>query len=172
MALVSVSCSVVSNPLRPHGLQPTRLLCSWDSPGKNTGAGSHSLLQVTGQGNKQKIGDKQRKENYTKIYNAAFMHLYKTAYEKNLLLCAKKPHVCTPPSFTPRDFLLTFIPHFLHSSSRVIQFRQEKQEDSKEEVIPYRSGPLNSPEHKLEVQSKTRSNSQKALYVLHPRKLL
>ena len=31
--------------LRPHGLQPTRLLCPWDSPGKNTGMGSHALLQ-------------------------------------------------------------------------------------------------------------------------------
>ena len=31
--------------LRPHGLYPTRLLCPWDSPGKNTGVGSHSLLQ-------------------------------------------------------------------------------------------------------------------------------
>ena len=28
-----------------HGLWPTRLLCSWNSPGKNTGVGSHSLLQ-------------------------------------------------------------------------------------------------------------------------------
>ena len=27
-----------------HGLQPTRLLCPWDSPGKNTGMGSHALL--------------------------------------------------------------------------------------------------------------------------------
>ena len=26
-------------------LQPTRLLCPWNSPGKNTGMGSHSLLQ-------------------------------------------------------------------------------------------------------------------------------
>ena len=26
-------------------LQPARLLCPWDSPGKNTGVGSHSLLQ-------------------------------------------------------------------------------------------------------------------------------
>ena len=25
--------------------QPTRLLCPWDSPGKNTGAGCHFLLQ-------------------------------------------------------------------------------------------------------------------------------
>ena len=30
----SVSCSVVSNFLRPHGLQPTRLLCLWNSPAR------------------------------------------------------------------------------------------------------------------------------------------
>ena len=40
-----VSCSVVSHFLQPHGLQPARLLCLWDSPGKNTGAGCHFLLQ-------------------------------------------------------------------------------------------------------------------------------
>ena len=37
--------SVVSDSARPHGLQPTRLLCPWDSPGKNTGVGCHFLLQ-------------------------------------------------------------------------------------------------------------------------------
>ena len=31
--------------LQPHGLQPTRLPCPWDSPGKNTGVGCHFLLQ-------------------------------------------------------------------------------------------------------------------------------
>ena len=31
--------------LRPQGLQPTRLLCSWDLPSKNTGVGCHFLLQ-------------------------------------------------------------------------------------------------------------------------------
>ena len=31
---VSVSHSAASNSLGPHGLQPARLLCSWDSPGK------------------------------------------------------------------------------------------------------------------------------------------
>ena len=31
--------------LQLHGLQPTRLLYLWDSPGKNTGVGSQSLLQ-------------------------------------------------------------------------------------------------------------------------------
>jgi len=34
----------MSNSVRPHGLQPTRLLCPWDSPGKNTGVGCHFLL--------------------------------------------------------------------------------------------------------------------------------
>ena len=37
------SCSVVSNSLQPHGLEPTRLPCSWDFPGKNTGVGCHIL---------------------------------------------------------------------------------------------------------------------------------
>ena len=37
--------SVVSDSLWPHGPQPTRLLCPWDSPGKNTGVGCHFLLQ-------------------------------------------------------------------------------------------------------------------------------
>ena len=31
--------------LWPHGLQPARLLCPWDFPGKNTGVGGHFLLQ-------------------------------------------------------------------------------------------------------------------------------
>ena len=41
----SVNHSAVSNSLRPHGLGPVSLLCPWNSPGKNTGVGSHSLLQ-------------------------------------------------------------------------------------------------------------------------------
>ena len=31
--------------LQPHGRQPARLPCSWDSPGKDAGVGSLSLLQ-------------------------------------------------------------------------------------------------------------------------------
>ena len=38
------SRSVMSNSLRPHGLQPTRLLRPWDFPGKSTGVGCHCLL--------------------------------------------------------------------------------------------------------------------------------
>ena len=40
-----LSRSVVSDTVWPHGLQPASFLCPWDSPGKNIGVGSHSLLQ-------------------------------------------------------------------------------------------------------------------------------
>ena len=33
---------IVCNASRPHGLQPARLLCPWDSPGKNTGVSCHA----------------------------------------------------------------------------------------------------------------------------------
>ena len=35
----------MSNSLWSHGLQPSRVLCPWDSPGKNTGVSCHALLQ-------------------------------------------------------------------------------------------------------------------------------
>ena len=36
----------MSDSLRSHGLQPTRLLCPWDFPGKSTGVGCHCLLRA------------------------------------------------------------------------------------------------------------------------------
>ena len=35
----------MSDSVRPHRRQPTRLPHPWDSPGKNTGVGCHFLLQ-------------------------------------------------------------------------------------------------------------------------------
>ena len=35
----------MSDSVRPHRWQPTRLPCPWDSPGKNTGVSCHCLLQ-------------------------------------------------------------------------------------------------------------------------------
>ena len=37
-----VSLSVVSDSVWPHGLDPTRRLCPWDSAGKNTGVGGRA----------------------------------------------------------------------------------------------------------------------------------
>ena len=37
--------SVMSDSMQPHRRQPTRLLCPWGPPGKNTGVGCNFLLQ-------------------------------------------------------------------------------------------------------------------------------
>ena len=43
--LSNLAASVVSDSVRPHRRQPTRLLHPQDSLGKNTGVGCHALLQ-------------------------------------------------------------------------------------------------------------------------------
>ena len=40
-----LNASAVPDSVRLHGQQPTRLLCPWHSPGKNTGMGCYFLLQ-------------------------------------------------------------------------------------------------------------------------------
>ena len=45
LSVKCVSRSVVPDSLRPHEPQPSRLLCPWDFPGKDTGVGCHFLLQ-------------------------------------------------------------------------------------------------------------------------------
>ena len=40
------SHSVMSESLRPHGLQPTRLPSPWDFPGESSGVGCHFLLHT------------------------------------------------------------------------------------------------------------------------------
>ena len=45
VATATAVTSVLSDSVRPHRRQPTRLPCPWDSPGKNTGVGCRFLLQ-------------------------------------------------------------------------------------------------------------------------------
>ena len=40
-----VGACLVTQSVGHHGLEPTGLLCPWDSPGKNTGVGCHFPLQ-------------------------------------------------------------------------------------------------------------------------------
>ena len=44
-----LSRTVMSDSLRPRGLQPTRLLCPFDSPGRNIGVGCHALSRGSSQ---------------------------------------------------------------------------------------------------------------------------
>ena len=45
MCVCVFTSSVVPNSLWPHRMKPARLLCLWNSPGQNAGAGCHFLLQ-------------------------------------------------------------------------------------------------------------------------------
>ena len=67
------SCSVWSNSLQPHGLQPTRLLCPWDFPGKSTGVGCHCLLQYNPSGWEYKPWSLSRFES--QLYHLAIWSL-------------------------------------------------------------------------------------------------
>ena len=46
---MSDSCSVMPDSLEPQGLQPARLLCPWNSPGKITGVGCISFSRGSSQ---------------------------------------------------------------------------------------------------------------------------
>ena len=39
------ACMLSCFRLQPYGVWPTRLLCQWDSPGKNAGVDCHAFLQ-------------------------------------------------------------------------------------------------------------------------------
>ena len=45
MEYSAAAAAAKSDSVQPHRQQPTRLLCPWDSPGKNTEVGCHLLLQ-------------------------------------------------------------------------------------------------------------------------------
>ena len=70
----------MSDSSQPHGLQPTRLVCPWDFPGKSTGVGCHCLLR--------KI-DLGKLNMYTTNFNKIFKYLkeikinYKYEYKKS-----------------------------------------------------------------------------------------
>ena len=59
------SRSVMSDPQLPHGLQPSRLLCPWDFPGKSTGVGCHHLLSCLKNQEKKEKQKTQQKSRGT-----------------------------------------------------------------------------------------------------------
>ena len=90
---LSESHSVMFNFLQPHGLGPISLLCPWNSPGKNTGVGSLSLLQgifPTQGSNRGLLHCRQI------LYQLSYLHIdLKILYWKwNIALCLWI-HMCT-----------------------------------------------------------------------------
>ena len=62
----------MSDSVRPHRRQPTRLPRPWDSPGKNTGVGCHFLLQCRKVKSKGKLLSRVRlfTTPWTAVYQA------------------------------------------------------------------------------------------------------
>ena len=100
----SVSCSIVSDSLRPHGLQPAWLLCPWNSLGKNTGVGSQSLLQGIFS---------------SKGSNRGLLHckqiLYSLSHQGNASIISHSPVLDPGPPF-PQDEVQTHRLHHVFTS--------------------------------------------------------
>ena len=60
----------MSDSVRPHTQQPTRLPHRWDSPGKNTGMGCHFLLQCM----KVKTESEVARSCLTHLFFLSFLH--------------------------------------------------------------------------------------------------
>ena len=58
--------SVVSDSVRPHRWQPTRLPCPWDSPGKNW-SGCHFLLQCMKANSEREVASSIHRDNLISI---------------------------------------------------------------------------------------------------------
>ena len=78
---VKWSRSVMSDSVRPHRWQPTRLPHPWDSPGKNTGVGCHFLrntkdkLNYTTNVQSVNLNKKANKNIYSKILKIKLLTL-------------------------------------------------------------------------------------------------
>ena len=98
-ALVVVLCSVIQSCmtlLQPYELQPARLLCPWDSPGKNTGVGYHFLLQ--GIFLTQGLNLHLPRADFSLLsYQQSYV------YSSCVLLCCVQSHLtlCEPTDYSP-----------------------------------------------------------------------
>ena len=68
--------SVVSNSVRPHGRQPTRLLSPWDFPGKCAGGAHHTVLSYD-------VSAEMMKD-FANIMGIEFVHISKNTTVESL----------------------------------------------------------------------------------------
>ena len=118
---VSVSCSVMSDSLRPHGLLPTRLFCPWNSSGKNTGVGSHPFSRGSSRPRDQTwvshiaggfFSIWAIRESHQHLHWSSFFPVY---YIEGSLPLSVKDVFISHPSIYLKSLLLSFC-FFLHHS--------------------------------------------------------
>ena len=109
---ITQSCSILCDPM-DRG--PARLLCPWNSPGHNTGVGSHSLLQVIFLTQGSNPGHSHCRQILyclshqgspflnVQISNAKYMHIVVQPISRMLFILKNQSSTCTkqlprPPS--------------------------------------------------------------------------
>ena len=135
----------MSNSVRPHRRQPTRLPHPWDSPGKNTGVGCHFLLQRDlwdniKHTNIQIIGvpeEEEKKKGYEKFFEEVIVENFPNMEKKivNQVQEAQTvPYRINPRRNTPRHILikLTKTKH----KERILKAAREKQQ------VTYKGNPI------------------------------
>ena len=90
----------MSDSVRPHRRQPTRLPCPWDSPGKNTGVGYHFLLQCMKW--KVKVKSLSRVQLFTTPWTAAYQAPPSMGF-------SRQEYWCGVPSPSPNVPLVSLI---------------------------------------------------------------
>jgi len=110
-----VSRSVISDSLLPHGLQPTRLLCPWNFPGKNIGVGCPFLLQGIFQTQGSNPGLFHCRWT---LYHWAFVPLLQPFLKNHLAYCHQERHMSS------KSLLLEEIPDTMLSRVRGNQWKQ------------------------------------------------
>ena len=74
----------MSDSVRPHGLQPTRLPGPWDSTGKNTGVGCHFLLQCMKVKSESEVTQPCPTRSDLVTYNSLRLHGLYVAFQASL----------------------------------------------------------------------------------------
>ena len=95
----------MSDSVRPHRRQPTRLPRPWDSPGKNTGVGCHFLLQC------MKVkSESEAAQSCPTLSDQTFVELQACFTETSLTEYLLPCHLChyTIPHSLPKHTLLLF----------------------------------------------------------------
>ena len=128
----------MSNSVQPHREQPTRLLSPWDSLGKNTGVGCHSLLwdnikctniQIIG------VPEEEKKKGYEKIFEEIIVENFPNT-EKEIIKSKRHrvPYRINPRRNMPRYILIKLIK--TKHKERILKAAREKQE------VTYKGNPI------------------------------
>ena len=103
----------MSDSVRPHRPQPTRLPRPWDSPGKNTGVGCHFLLQCMKVKSESEVAQSSPTlsdpmdcslpgSSIHGIFQARVLEWGAIAFSKHILLSVKKQYIGKRSSFQQR----------------------------------------------------------------------